>query len=523
MFLSVNAQFSPLVQVPSQLALVTEPSDGVSGQPIAPAVVVELRDASNHPVLQIGIAVTASIASGLGSVSGILTVPTDVQGKATFTDLVVTLPGNTAAVHTLSFETTINGQALPPALSQNFTVNPLGLPPMVVLVPQSVTDSAFQGGGNPAPDTVGVTNGGGGILSGLQAEIVYGSGQPNGWLGITMTPTRLVVQGATGSLVAGTYTAQVAVTATGAESDTLDVSFLIQPPTPVVELVAGPITVTPANPTETDPVSLSGTVTNAGNTAATNVAWQLKVDGAVVGSGTIPSVAAAGNATVSVAGLGPYPTGVHTTLLAVDPANLLTEPNEGDNTTSQGFTVSTTPVVELVAGPITVTPANPTETDPVSLSATLTNSGNMAAINVAWELKVAGVVLGNGTIASMAAAGSVTVSAGNLGPFGAGLHTAELAVDPANTVPESNEGDNTTSQGFTVGTFPLPDVIAQDLLGDPQLTEAQRIHLDSLGNHDGIFNLGDFLAYLQRSGLSASPEIMQRLLDAAVNITEKRK
>ena len=56
---------------------------------------------------------------------------------------------------------------------------------------------------------------------------------------------------------------------------------------------------------------------------------------------------------------------------------------------------------------------------------------------------------------------------------------------------------------------------ANDLLGVPSLSAAQRTLLDDEGNQNGTYDLGDFLAWLDRSSQGVSPETMARLLAAA--------
>ena len=46
-----------------------------------------------------------------------------------------------------------------------------------------------------------------------------------------------------------------------------------------------------------------------------------------------------------------------------------------------------------------------------------------------------------------------------------------------------------------------PTLAVEDLLGTPNLTSSQKVQLDRRGNRDGVFNLGDLLALLHRSGL----------------------
>ena len=50
-----------------------------------------------------------------------------------------------------------------------------------------------------------------------------------------------------------------------------------------------------------------------------------------------------------------------------------------------------------------------------------------------------------------------------------------------------------------------------DLLGLPKLTVQQKDFLDQLGNRNGGYDLGDYLALLDRSGVAPSPELLQRL------------
>src|SRR5205823_3274063 len=82
----------------------------------------------------------------------------------------------------------------------------------IAVSPTSVSFSATQGGANPAPQTVNITNSGGGTLSGLvTGTISYGAGQPTGWLAAVLdqpdAPTSLTLRATTGSYVQGTYRA----------------------------------------------------------------------------------------------------------------------------------------------------------------------------------------------------------------------------------------------------------------------------------------------------------------------------
>jgi hypothetical protein len=119
----------------------------------------------------------------------------------------------------------------------NITIVNTSSSPVISLSPTSLSFFASTGGANPTAQTVSVTNTGGGALSGLSAAVTYGSA--GGWLSAptfnnTTAPATMTVQPATGSLAAGTYSASVSVSASGATTQNLIVSFTItssiQPP-----------------------------------------------------------------------------------------------------------------------------------------------------------------------------------------------------------------------------------------------------------------------------------------------------
>ncbi|HSQ32186.1 MAG TPA: IPTL-CTERM sorting domain-containing protein, partial [Gemmatimonadaceae bacterium] len=103
---------------PASLAFATQPSTAVAGEAIAPAVTVQVLDASGRPVP----ASTASVALAIGSnpaggtLSGTLTVSA-VGGVATFANLVIELSG---AGYTLI----ASSSGLTPATSAPFEITP---------------------------------------------------------------------------------------------------------------------------------------------------------------------------------------------------------------------------------------------------------------------------------------------------------------------------------------------------------------------------------------------------------------
>ncbi len=114
--------------------------------------------------------------------------------------------------------------------SSGATNSPVNLPvtlqvgsessPTISLSPNSLSFSGTVGGSNPASQNVTVSNSGGGTLASPTTSITYGSG--SGWLAVTTqgssAPYTLDNQVTTGSLAAGTYTATVNVSSSGASN-----------------------------------------------------------------------------------------------------------------------------------------------------------------------------------------------------------------------------------------------------------------------------------------------------------------
>jgi hypothetical protein len=85
----------------TKLGLTTQPSSTATNAVVfATQPVIQIQDASGNPISQLGTVVTASIASGGGTLGGTLTATTNSSGVATFTGLKIT---GTAGARTLAF------------------------------------------------------------------------------------------------------------------------------------------------------------------------------------------------------------------------------------------------------------------------------------------------------------------------------------------------------------------------------------------------------------------------------------
>ncbi|HEU5210267.1 MAG TPA: fibronectin type III domain-containing protein [Longimicrobiales bacterium] len=143
------------------------------------------------------------------------------------------------------------------------TLTVLSPQPAISVAAPSVTFSAAAAGADPAPRSIGITNAGGGTLSGLSAQVTYASGQRTGWLTATIgqtAPTSLVLTARVGNLPAGTYNASVRIASSVAQNSpqTVSVTFTVGAALPAIVL---------------DPTSLSFDAVRGGsNPAARTVA-----------------------------------------------------------------------------------------------------------------------------------------------------------------------------------------------------------------------------------------------------------
>jgi hypothetical protein len=109
-----------------------------------------------------------------------------------------------------------------------------------------------------------------------------------------------------------------------------------------------------------------------------------------------------------------------------------------------------------------------------------------------------GVAATTGCRIDVALGGVVTLTAapapGSL--FAGWSGVSSCASAPACTVTVSAE----TAVTARFIAQPPPGVAAGDLLGNPHLTAEQKRALDQAGNHNGRFDVGDYLALLDREG-----------------------
>ena len=176
----------------TNLFLATQPSaTAQSGVALAQQPVVQLRDASNANVSQAGVPVTVSLTGGSGTVSGTLTVNTNANGQAVFTNLAIS---GTVGTRTLTFSST----GLTSVTSAAITLS--AGPPAVIAAQNGNNQSATVGTTVAVAPTVLVTDGATNPVSGVSVTFAVATG------GGTVVPTTPVVTGSNGLAAATSWT-----------------------------------------------------------------------------------------------------------------------------------------------------------------------------------------------------------------------------------------------------------------------------------------------------------------------------
>jgi adhesin/invasin len=116
-------------------------------------------------------------------------------------------------------------------------------PPSIAVSSAALGFSSEEGEGPPPSQTVTVTNGGGGDLSGLSFPVSYPDGEPSGWLSVqasgTTAPVQLTVRVNPDGLSSGTYDGFIDVTSPVAANSPvrIQVRLTLGSPPPRIELV----------------------------------------------------------------------------------------------------------------------------------------------------------------------------------------------------------------------------------------------------------------------------------------------
>jgi len=246
---------------------------------------------------------------------------------------------------------------------------------------------------------------------------------------------------------------------TGAPAGQVAEFQVIGVPAPNPDLTITGASWSPSAPVETDAVTLSAVVRNAGAVAsgATNVNFYL--GDAKAGTANVGALAAGASATVT-ANVGTRNAGSYPLSAKVDEGNVVIESNETNNSFT-GSTLVVTPVAssDLVAS-VGWTPNNPAAGNAVAFSVAIKNQGTVASAGGAHGISLQVVNSTTGAVVqtltgsySGAIAAGATTSPVSLGNWTAvnGKYTVKVVLaNDANELPVK-QPNNTSEQPFFVG------------------------------------------------------------------------
>nr|WP_042180455.1 CARDB domain-containing protein [Kibdelosporangium sp. MJ126-NF4]CEL14400.1 FIG01137493: hypothetical protein [Kibdelosporangium sp. MJ126-NF4]CTQ88765.1 FIG01137493: hypothetical protein [Kibdelosporangium sp. MJ126-NF4] len=126
------------------------------------------------------------------------------------------------------------------------------------------------------------------------------------------------------------------------------------------------------------------------------------------------------------------------------------------------------PNPDLTVSALSWAPATPTETDAITVRATVRNTGPAAANVTTVNVSLGGVVAGSAPVAGLAAGASATVTV-DVGRRGQGSYSVSSVVDPTNAIIEQNDDNNslTASSQLVVAQAPGPDLLITAITPNP--------------------------------------------------------
>ncbi|WP_346104633.1 CARDB domain-containing protein, partial [Nonomuraea maheshkhaliensis] len=223
-------------------------------------------------------------------------------------------------------------------------------------------------------------------------------------------------------------------------------------PAPNPDLTVSGLTSSPASPVETDAVTLSATVRNAGTAASAATSVTFYAGDSKVGTATVGALAAGATATVS-ANIGARDAGTYQLEARVDEQNAVPEQNEGNNSTTGTLTVRPVDTADLIASPVSWTPGNPAAGNTVTFSVAIRNQGTVASSGGSHGITLT-VLNDSGTVvrtltgsASGAIAAGATTAPVSLGTWTAadGKYTVRTVLaDDANELPVKRANNTST-------------------------------------------------------------------------------
>ncbi|WP_431681885.1 discoidin domain-containing protein [Kitasatospora sp. KL5] len=231
-------------------------------------------------------------------------------------------------------------------------------------------------------------------------------------------------------------------------------------PAPNPDLTVTGTTVSPANPVETDALTLATTVKNQGSAASAATSVNLYLGSTKVGTAQVGALAAGASSTVNVS-VPAQNAGSYQLSAKVDEANAVIEQDETNNTwtAANNLVVDQVASSDLVASPVSWSPSNPAAGNTVNFSVAIKNQGTSAAASGAHGVTLTVLDAQGNTVKTLTGSYSGAIAPGaTTSPVSLGSWTAVNGKYTVRTViaTDSNElpvkqANNTGSQGLYIG------------------------------------------------------------------------
>ncbi|MFF0505055.1 CARDB domain-containing protein [Streptomyces fimicarius] len=235
---------------------------------------------------------------------------------------------------------------------------------------------------------------------------------------------------------------------------------------PNPDLTVSALSWSPSSPSETDDITIEGTVRNIGSAASPATTVNVSLGGVVVGSAPVGPLAAGASAPVTVE-VGKRPQGSYTVSALVDPTDTVVESDNANNsrTTESPLVVGQSPGPDLEVRSITSSPANPAVGAAVTFTVAVHNRGTSAvSAGTVTRLTVGSTTL-NGTTPAIAAGATANVTLGGSWTAASGGATLTATADATDLVAETSETNNVFARSIVVGrgaAVPYTELEAED-------------------------------------------------------------
>ncbi|MFD3913355.1 discoidin domain-containing protein [Streptomyces sp. NPDC058603] len=289
-------------------------------------------------------------------------------------------------------------------------------------------------------------------------------------------------------------------------------------PAPNPDLQVTAVGAAPAAPVESDPITLSATVRNAGAVAAPASTVEFQLGGSKTATAAVGALAAGASATVT-ADIGPRDAGSYQLGAVADPANTVIEQNETNNSYTSPSALVVRPVSssDLVAATVSTSPSSPSAGDTVTFSVAIRNQGTVASAAGAHGITLSLLDSKGATVKTLTGAHNGTIAAGaTTAPVGLGTWAAAngsysvkvVLADDANELPVKR-ANNTSTQPLFVGrgaNMPYDMYEAEDGTagGGAQVVGPNRTVGDVAGEASGrkavtLNNTGNYVEFTTRA------------------------